>query len=173
LQIAAELTPFPDSSFDVIVLFEALYYLSDASRFFAEARRLLAPGGLLLISMVNCEWPEFNPSPFSTRYYSASQFRSLAAQNGFHASLSGAFLDIKSGALSVLTGCIKRLAVKYRLVPKTMKGKEWLKSVFYGKLQAIPRDLAELRPAPDALVPLEPNDDTTSYRMLYAVCARA
>jgi SAM-dependent methyltransferase len=171
-QIDAERTPFRDGSFDVVILFEALYYLRDAAMFFNEARRLLTPGGLLLISTVNCEWPEFNPSPFSTSYHTASQLHALAAQNGFRASLSGAFPDIKAGPASVLTGRIKQLAVKYKLVPKTMKGKEWLKMVFYGKLEPIPRDLAESATQAETLVPLLPQDDATPYRMLYAVCAR-
>jgi SAM-dependent methyltransferase len=172
-QIDVVHAPFRDGFFDVIILFEALYYLSDASAFMKEARRLLAPGGVLLVSMVNCEWPEFNPSPFSTRYYTASQFRALAAQNGFQASLSGAFLDVKTNRSGTLIGRIKRLAVKYHLVPKTMKGKEWLKRIFYGRLQAIPRDLAELTPSAEPMTSLHPEDDGAPYRMLYAVCVGA
>lgn len=172
-QIDAERTPFPDEHFGAVILFEALYYLSDAVTFFREARRLLEPEGLLLISTVNCEWPEFNPSPFSTTYYAANELRTLAAQNGFHASLFGAFPDIKTGAASVLTGRIKQLAVKYNLVPKTMKGKELLKMVFYGKLEPIPRDLAQVTPQIESLTYLQRQDDPTPYRMLYAVCTRA
>ncbi len=172
-QIDAVRAPFRDGLFDVIILFEALYYLTDAPAFLKEARRLIAPGGVLLVSMVNCEWPEFNPSPFSTRYYTASQFRSLAAENGFQASLLGAFLDVKTNRSSTVVGRIKRLAVKCHLVPKTMKGKEWLKRVFYGKLQAIPRDLAGLTPSAEPMTPLQPEDDGAPYRMLYAVCVGA
>src|SRR5690349_18290635 len=54
--------PFEARSFDLVVLFEALYYLTDVPRFLAEARRVLRPGGALLISTVNCEWSGFHPS---------------------------------------------------------------------------------------------------------------
>jgi ubiquinone/menaquinone biosynthesis C-methylase UbiE len=44
----AEDLPFPDASFDRIFCVNALHHFSDRNRFFAEARRLLRPGGGLL-----------------------------------------------------------------------------------------------------------------------------
>ena len=60
-------------SFDLVLLFEAIYYLPDARRFFQETRRVLRPGGKLLIVTVNPEWDGFNPSPLWTRYWSAAE----------------------------------------------------------------------------------------------------
>src|ERR1035437_3873434 len=37
----AHALPFQNSSFDVIILYEAIYYLSDPEKFMIEARRLL------------------------------------------------------------------------------------------------------------------------------------
>src|SRR4051794_27765580 len=37
----AEELPFPCSAFDVIILFEAIYYLSDPKRFAKEAKRVI------------------------------------------------------------------------------------------------------------------------------------
>src|SRR3989339_857362 len=56
--------PWADHSFDVVILYEALYYLPDVDRFIAEARRILRPEGVLLLCTPNCEWEGFNPSPF-------------------------------------------------------------------------------------------------------------
>src|SRR5438128_529446 len=41
----AEELPYADNSFDVVLIFEAIYYLNHAARFIREARRVLRPGG--------------------------------------------------------------------------------------------------------------------------------
>lgn len=42
--------PLPDRSADVVVSTNALHYLADPARLVAEARRVLVPGGLLVVS---------------------------------------------------------------------------------------------------------------------------
>ncbi|MEK7217323.1 MAG: class I SAM-dependent methyltransferase [Chloroflexota bacterium] len=41
--------PFRDSSFDAIILYEAIYYLADPSLFLQECRRVLREGGSLIV----------------------------------------------------------------------------------------------------------------------------
>jgi ubiquinone/menaquinone biosynthesis C-methylase UbiE len=43
-------TGLPDASFDVVLIQEALCHLPDKRAFYAEARRLLAPGGRLVVA---------------------------------------------------------------------------------------------------------------------------
>jgi ubiquinone/menaquinone biosynthesis C-methylase UbiE len=164
--------PFPDWSFDVVVLYEALYYLPSFDEFLSEARRVLRPGGTLLISSVNCRWSEFNPSPFSTRYYDATQLATALACYGFDVTLYGGFPQSASGTISTLTGAVRKAAVRLRLIPKTQKSKEWLKRLFYGELSPIPRvlQLGDARPA--ELVRINPPFDSDRYRFLYAVAVR-
>ena len=52
----AQNLPFPDEGFDLVLLFEAIYYLPDVRRFLEETWRVLRPGGTLLIVTVNPEW---------------------------------------------------------------------------------------------------------------------
>jgi SAM-dependent methyltransferase len=58
--VQADLTaamPFPDRAFDLILANMLLMHLSSAEMFFAEARRVLRPGGVLVFSILH---PAFN-----------------------------------------------------------------------------------------------------------------
>ncbi len=45
--------PFPDAAFDLVVSFETIEHITAQREFLAEIRRVLAPGGLLLLSSPN------------------------------------------------------------------------------------------------------------------------
>lgn len=49
--------PFPDHSFDAVICSEVLEHIPDYQRMLAEAKRVLAPGGILAISVPRA-WPE-------------------------------------------------------------------------------------------------------------------
>jgi ubiquinone/menaquinone biosynthesis C-methylase UbiE len=142
LRLDAETLPFGDGSFDVIILFEAIYYLPDPPRFLCECRRVLRPGGHLLLCSANCETQDFNPSPLSVRYYTAHELDHLLREQGFATELFGAFPTSGSGH-GRLVSTVKRLAVALHLIPETMRGKEMLKRIFLGPLVLFPAEVNE------------------------------
>lgn len=161
--------PFEDSSFDVVILFEAIYYLAKPEKFVIEAHRVLREDGVLLIATANKDWPEFNPSPFSTRYLSVPELQQLLVNNGYSAEFYGGFSAIPKTTKEKITAGIRRAAVKFNLIPKTMKSKELLKKVFYGKL--LPLE-AEIEEDMCEYVPPEPiSADTinSEYKVIYSV----
>ncbi len=48
-ELSAEALPFADGSLGALVLFDVLHHLTDPRRFFAEAARVLAPGGRIVL----------------------------------------------------------------------------------------------------------------------------
>ncbi|QSB45032.1 class I SAM-dependent methyltransferase [Tsuneonella flava] len=139
----AEHLPFDDSSFDTIILFEAIYYV-DHNKFFSEARRVLRPGGKLLIASANKDLYDFTPSPFAKRYLGAKELANELGCQGFSVELSG-YLDItKVGLRQRLLRPVKAIASRFGLMPKTMRGKRILKKLFFGEMAEMPGDLASV-----------------------------
>jgi ubiquinone/menaquinone biosynthesis C-methylase UbiE len=139
----AENLPFEDKSFDVIILFEAIYYLPHPEKFLDEASRILKENGILIISTANKEWRGFNPSPFSTRYYSASELYDVLSQRFLKVDILGGFPASEKGSKNRIISLIRKAAVTLHLIPKTMKGKEKLKRIFLGKLKTLPKEIKE------------------------------
>ncbi len=168
-QFDAHHLPFKNNSFDTVILFEALYYLSDPVQFVKEANRVLRRNGVILICTVNKDWSDFNPSPRSTTYHSGIDLFKLLEKQGFNVELYGAFptkVDRFSGKIVSL---IKQIAVTLHLIPNSMKGKEWLKRIFYGKLIPLPAELDCSETDFLKLKPIPTRTNTSAYKVLYAV----
>ncbi len=171
VRLDAHALPFRDASFDVVLLFEAIYFMEDQDRVLESCRRVLAPGGTLIVVTVNPQWAAFNPSPMSTRYPSARELREAMARRGLSVELFGGFPTTAEGWRGRIVGAVKQLAVRFHLIPKTMKGKEFLKKIAFGRLEPFPADVAERPGTYRAPVPLADGEPGT-YKVLYAVARK-
>ena len=142
LQLDAENLPFPDASLDVIILFEAVYYL-DLGRFLDECMRLLRPEGRILISSANKDLFDFNPSPHSRQYYGVIELRDSLRNAGFNVRFYGCSPISEISLWQKVLRPIKKWAVSLDLIPKTMSGKKFLKRLVFGELQSMPEELRE------------------------------
>jgi len=159
--------PFDDASFDFVLNFEAIYYM-DLMSAYRESLRVLKPGGKLLISTVNPEVSGFNASPFSLTYPTHDQLRRDLVNAGFNsASVMGGF-PVANGASAQVKTAIKRMAVALRLIPRTMKGKEFFKHLFYGSLVEMPSELTQDGFPVGQMTALQAGDDASNYTFLYA-----
>lgn len=141
-QFDAQEMPFVDDSLDVIILFEALYYIPSGERFVAECKRVLRPGGKVLIATANKDLFDFNPSPHSFVYYGVKELTQLFAENGFSTNFFG-YVPVNS--LSVkqkILRPIKKFVVNSGLMPKTMAGKKLLKRLVFGSLVPMPAEIS-------------------------------
>jgi SAM-dependent methyltransferase len=169
VRLDAHCLPFSDASFDVVLLLEAIYYLAHPERFIRECHRVLRRDGVLLICTANKECRGFNPSPFSRRYFSSEELRQLLVANGLRAEILGGFPAANLTLALRVVHEVRRLAVLMHLIPKTMKGKEWLKRLFYGGLVSLASEINVGGENPEPVYPIAPGAEATRYKVLYAV----
>lgn len=169
MRLDAHCLNFPPLSFDVILLFEAIYYLQSPELFLNEARKILKPKGKVIICTANKDWPDFNPSPFSTRYFSVPEMSDLFASHGFRVNFFAAFPDHHDTLPAKVKSLIKRTAVKFHLMPKTMRGKAALKKFFFGKLVDYPGQLTENITEYIAPQPIPENQRDCLHTAIFAV----
>lgn len=172
VRLDAERLPFHDAAFDVVLVFEALYHLSDPEAFVREAARVLRPGGELLLSAVNKDWKDLHPSPNAVRYYSAPEVKTL---------LSACFQDIRLFAgipvaneplrTSLLSHC-KAIAVRLGLIPKTLKGRTFLKRLVFGSLKPLPAVIGDALATYSPPTPIPGAVSCREYKVLYAKARR-
>ena len=168
VRLDAMYLPFAGHSFDVIVALEAIYYVSDSARFVTECRRVLRPGGTLVLATVNRAWHGFIRSPFGAVYLDSRELGILLAESGFDPEVYGAFRDSTSPparARSVL----RRLATRMGFIPGSLAARAVLKRAFYGRLRSQPAELPTTAASVEELTLLDPCRHDERHSILYAI----
>ncbi len=148
--------PFADASLDVVIIFEALYYVPDAQKFADECRRVLRPNGVVLVSNANKDLFDFNPSPHSHVYHGVVELDQMFVARGFKTRFWG---DVPLASVSLkqkVLRPIKRTVVALNLMPKSMAGKKLLKRLVFGNMRPFPAEITSaMLPVATSLVPIE------------------
>ncbi len=175
-QLDAHHLPFRDETFDAVLLFEVILYLRDPDLALLECRRILAPGGVVMVSLPNKSVSGFRPNTLPFAYYSSEQLRALLCDAGFVAHVYGSF-EVSSGTAYAAS---RRLAWKcgsrlLDIVQPLPKGPA-LRSLVHRKIQkktlSIPtqitvaheRDVVNVR-----VDEIPPEADDRSHRVLYGI----
>lgn len=94
--------PFPDASFDAVLCNQVLEHVFNPSQFLGEIRRVMRPGGRLLLT-VPFVWDE-HEQPFDFARYSSFGLRALLEEHGLRI-LHHAKLGADASTLFQLTNC--------------------------------------------------------------------
>lgn len=172
-QFDAQNMPFENKSKDVIILFEAIYYIPDAEKFVTECKRILRNEGTVLIATANKDLFDFNPSPHSYEYYGVKELHELFSKNGFKTEIFG---DTPIESISIrqkILRPIKKLVVMSGLMPKSMAGKKLLKRIVFGNLVKMPAEITSdtsiyIKPS---MIPSDKPD--TKHKVLYCAATLA
>lgn len=147
MRLSAEALPFRDNAFDLVLFFEASYYVRNMENAFDELLRVLDGQGKVMFVSANPERPDFVRSPFSSHYHSADDFRNALNKRGLAVTVEGGSpINQAGGKLHlILTGILRiarRLAAATRFVPTTLQGRARLKRTLVGKLRPIPPEIS-------------------------------
>jgi SAM-dependent methyltransferase len=141
-QFDAQSMPYADKSADVILLYEAIYYLPNPKAFVQECVRILRPGGTVLVATANKDLYDFNPSPHSHYYFGTVEFNELFSPRGFSVECFG-YLSVNEVSIRQrILRPVKRLAASLHLIPKTTDGKKWLKRIVFGGMAPMPAEIS-------------------------------
>jgi len=160
-------TPFENGSKDIVILFEALYYLPSAQDFFVECKRILRSGGKVLVATANKDLWDFHPSAFSVAYYGVPELEALFGEAGFSTEFFGFERVDRLTATQSALRFVKRVAVATRLMPKTMAGKRWLKRILFGQPVPMPAELEKGDADVPAPTPIDSAQPDTVHRIIY------
>lgn len=166
-QFDAQAMPYEDQSKDVLLIFEAIYYLPDVGRFIRECRRVLRPGGVVLIATANKDLPDFNASPYSHRYLGVTELSDQFTREGFDVRCWG-FLDVSALTLRQrILRPVKRIVVAVGLMPKTMRGKQLFKRLVFGKPVKMPAEIDTTMAFFSEPTPLPGNVPDRHHKVIY------
>lgn len=158
--------PFADGTFDCVVALEMIYYVADQQRFLRDARRLLRPGGRVLVTLPNASRPQFSPSPFSTSYPGTGQLRSMMEDAGFAVQIYG---GLPTGDLASRHERLRKLLVALHLIPRTIRGRARLKSLVHRQMSPLHTIDVDPERAFDGLTLLHEDREAAGYAIVVAV----
>lgn len=141
VRASAERIPLASASFDLVLFFEASYYVPDMEAAFDEIARVLDDRGVAVFVNANPERRDFISSPFSTHYHTAEEFRTALERRGFDVTVEGAFPLGDVGPRERLMSWARRTLEATRLTPRTLKGRALLKRIALGKLVSLPGEI--------------------------------
>lgn len=139
VQFTAERLPFRAATFDLVLFFEATYYVPDVDRAFDEVARILAAVGTVVFVNANPERAGFVRSPHAVKYHTAAEFREALENRGFEVEMHALFpLERDTGLRGVAVRVARTVLKGLGLVPRSLKSRAALKRVAFGTLVRVP-----------------------------------
>jgi len=141
LKFDAQNMPYRENSFDVVIIFEAIYYLPNFIKFIIECKKVLKSNGKILISVPNNLLSDFNKSPHSFDYFNIKELNEVLEGNGFDTVFFGYMHIAGVSFRQRILRPIKSFVVSSGLMPKTMAGKKFFKRLVFGSLVKMPHEV--------------------------------
>jgi len=146
--------PFDDESFDVVLALETIYYFNEIIHFLTECSRILKPGGTLIISQHNKEFP--GQSNFN-KHYTCKKLIYILEEKQFKTKVYGAFSFYYEQWIKIIVLVLK--------MAKKIIGVNW----YYIVKTPLTKEIVNKYCSMIKSHPLLTNADCKRYRYLYIV----
>jgi len=93
----------------------------------------------------------------------------LLQDHGFKVDFYGAFSALPKGMKEKAIATIRKIAGALHLIPKTMKGKEFLKRIFFAKLIPLSPEIVDGMAEYIPPFPISCDSPNFEYKVIYAV----
>ena len=146
-----------DTTFDFIIMFECIYYFESLEKLIKLAKNCLKPGGIILFTWPNPLKDSFVRCEHTYCYPLLKDIRKFAKgeNENFETKFFGYELSNKKSLLGILKSRLKTFAVKLNLIPKTQKGRLFLKRIFQGKMIEMPNSIKYLQAEKNSLIEIK------------------
>ena len=147
--------------FDFIIMFECIYYFESLERLIDLAKKSLKPGGLILLTWPNPLKKDFVKCEHTYCYPLIKELKKFTQDENkeFKTEFYGFEVLNKKSLLTSFKSKIKTLAVKFNLIPKTQKGRLFLKRIFQGKMIEMPNSLKYFATDKNSLIEIKDDND--------------
>ncbi len=173
----AQQLPFADGKFDLVLAFEAIYYLPRLDWFLAECRRVLGAGGTLLICTSNPDWPHFAAGQLSVGYPNLPTLAAALHKAEFPAAHFYGALPVEAASYAKrVRAALRQQLLHYKLFTLDSAFTRRLKALAYGQLVPLPLELLLPTPPTDpysGLTPLAANTPDRVHRVLFSLAHKA
>ena len=172
-RLDAENLPFTAASYDVVILFEALYLLPRPERFLAEAKRVLRSGGWLLIVSANKDLPGFQPCLYSHVYFGVVELDRRLRELDFAPAFFGGTALPDTPWRQRLLRPLHPLAAALGVMPQTMRNKRLLRRVVFGRLRPMPAEIVAGEVLCRAPTPIRCDRPDHQHKVIFCAALRS
>ena len=147
--------------YDYIIMFECIYYFKSLDRLIDSAKKSLKPGGLILLTWPNPLKKDFVKCQYTYCYPLLKDLKKFSQEEnkGFNTEFYGFQILNNKSLFKIIKSKIKTLAIKLNLIPKTQKGRLFLKRIFQGKMVEMPKCIEYLKIDKDSLINITNDKD--------------
>ena len=154
--------------FDVIIIFEMIYYIQNLENFFKNISVLLRFNGCILLCNANKNVLGFTPGKYSNKYFDYKNLNQIAQNFGLKITDSYVGTKINMNFKNKLLSKIKSIATKYNLIPSTMEKKNFLKKIYYGgQFSKMPKAIKQKKTK--SIFRVKNKYNSKNYKVLYFV----